>query len=43
MSSSDDIIRKVAAEAIAVYGLVDVLVNNAAALSTGFGPVEEVE
>lgn len=43
MSSPDDIIRNVAADAIAVYGHVDVLVNNAATLAMGFGPLEEIE
>ena len=43
MSSPDDTIRKVAADAIAVYGHVDVLVNNAATLAMGFGPLEEIE
>lgn len=43
MSNSDDAIRKVAADAIAVYGHVDVLINNAATLSMGFGPLEEIE
>ena len=43
MSSSDDIIRKAAEDALAVHGYVDVLVNNAASISLGFGPLEELE
>lgn len=41
MLSSDDILKKVAEDAIQVYGHVDVLVNNAGVSTIGLGPLEE--
>ena len=41
LDESDEIVQKAAADAIAAYGHVDVLVNNAGN-TVGYGPIEEV-
>lgn len=42
MSSSDDIIKKTAEDAVQIYGHVDVLINNVGTVAIGRGPLEEL-